>query len=204
MKIIIFLILSFFIFAGNASASKKIIDRSFLKNEYFPLKNSVIIQSGEKYNQEILVSENNFGMLDLLVSMKNIDDDGVVFRIKESSQESWDYENFYDAEFFTQGLFYSFGFPPYLDSANKTYFIELELVDENKNNEAKIYLLDNQDLAWRAAIDEPFSKILKENFKTEFSEKWQTQQSFFNFWFALLAINLLAIVSLLFIKKVKV
>ena len=205
MKIIIFLILNLLVFTGNVSASKKIIDRSFQKNENLPFNQSITIKNTEKYSQEIMVSENNLGMIDLLISTKDLDDDGIIFRIKESSQENWEYENFYDAQFFTKGLFYSFGFKPFLNSENRKYLIEVELVDPNQNNEAKIYLLENQDLAWRAAVDESFSKILKENFGNEFQEKLQTQKTFFDFWQLLLLANFGALLYVIFIfpKKEK-
>ncbi len=199
-KIILFFSFIFLSFNANVLASKTIIDESLSETNNLPLSNFLNLENKKTYQKELSVSKNNFGMLDLLIKMQNLDDDGIIFRIKEVGDENWHYENFYDSEFFNQGLYYSFGFNPFNDSENKKYLVEIEPVDINQNNSIKLFLNNkNQDSwTWRAAIDQNFKEILKTKFASEWRNKISSQRPFFIFWFFLLGLNLSVLLLVLF------
>ncbi len=195
-KITILLALVFLLLSSQpVFASKKIIDRGFSGNEELPLKNYLTLDHSQTYQKEISITENNFGMLDLLIKMKNNPEDGIIFRIKEENQENWVYEHFYQAEFFSHSLYYSFGFEPFPDSEEKSYIIEIEPVDNNQDNQIKLFLLseDVTDWTWRAAIDQNFDTTLKQDFRKEFFEKLKRQKPFFIFWLTLIFLNIFSI-----------
>ncbi|MCC6710906.1 MAG: hypothetical protein IT416_00975 [Candidatus Pacebacteria bacterium] len=203
-KIITLLTLLFLLFISSQPvfASKKIIDRSLADNQSLPLKNYLTLNHGQTYQKEITLTENSFGMVDLLIKMKNNVDDGIIFRIKEANQKDWAYEQFYQAEFFSHGLYYSFGFEPFTDSAGKTYLLEVEPIDNDQNNQIKLFLLseNERDWTWRAAIDQNFNTTLKQDFKKEFFEKLNNQKPFFIFWSTLLSTNLVALLVVAYKK----
>lgn len=203
--IILFLSLVFFSFSTDAFASKAIIDENLSEINNLPMSNFLKLENKKTYQKEIIISHNNFGMLDLLIKMQNLDDDGIIFRIKEIGNEAWHYENFYDAEFFNQGFYYSFGFNPFPYSKNKNYLIEIEAVDKNQNNTIKLFLNDeNKDnWTWRAAIDQNFKEIFKNNFADEWKIKISSQKSFFIFWLSLLGINLSVLLLVFFSPQKK-
>lgn len=202
MKRIIAIVIVFFFFfnANDVFASKKIINENLSEINNLPMINYLKLENKKTYQKEIILTNNDFGMLDLLIKMQDLDDDGIIFRIKEAGLKDWYYESFYDAEFFDQNLYYSFGFKPFSDSSEKKYIIEIEPIDENQNNSIKLFLVDEneENWTWRAAKDQDFKETLKNDFMNEWKNKISTQKPFFIFWLALLGINTGAILLSIF------
>lgn len=97
---------------------KKNILENFTTNE---------IIAGEKAKGSFVARENNLGIV--LIRFYNfirISKDVVIFRIRETSQERWYFENKYKVNQFQPDQYFTFGFPPITDSKGKTYYFEIE------------------------------------------------------------------------------
>lgn len=98
----------------------------------FPRKE---LLEGEKLKNEFISEENNLGIV--LVRFYNfarISTDLVIFRIKEKGQKDWYYENKYKVKQFQANQYFAFGFPKIVDAKGKTFFLEIESVNENPQN----------------------------------------------------------------------
>lgn len=82
---------------------------------------------GEKVTGKFKTKENNFGILLVkFAKLSAIVTDKIIFRIKVDGEESWHYENTYEAKQFQDNEYFTFGFSPIANSKNKTYVFEIE------------------------------------------------------------------------------
>lgn len=82
---------------------------------------------GEKIQGEFISSENNLGIVLLRFSnYKRISSDKVIFRIRNSLDHDWYYENKYNVDQFQPDQYFTFGFPAVRDSKGKGYRFEIE------------------------------------------------------------------------------
>ncbi len=99
---------------------------SLLSKDFF---DSSLVQ-GKVLRGEVEAAYNNFGALKLRTKTYNrINYDKIHFRLREKGHSTWDVENAYVVDVFTNKLLYGFGFPPIRHSRGKTY--EFELWSEN-------------------------------------------------------------------------
>lgn len=90
---------------------------------------------GEKITAKFTASENNFGIvLFRFAKLSNKVSDTVVFRIKKEGDEKWYYGNKYNANQFQDNQYFTFGFPPFLNSKNNVYVFEIESLKGNGKN----------------------------------------------------------------------
>lgn len=90
---------------------------------------------GEKITGKLLATERNLGIV--LVRFTQLTakvTDTVIFRIKQEGQEQWYYENNYHANQFQSDEYYTFGFPPIVNSKNKVYIFEVESLSGTGKN----------------------------------------------------------------------
>lgn len=108
----------------NGSDIKKLAENKLLK--------------GEKIQGEFRASENFLGLVLLRFNQykKNdyLNEDVLVFRIKDKADNAWYYENRYKSGLLENNSLFPFGFPVINNSKNKTYQFELESQFGNENN----------------------------------------------------------------------
>lgn len=63
-----------------------------------------------------------------------INEDSVIFRIKEKNTSNWYYENTYRTDQFLPDHFFHFGFPTIPDSNNKEFYFEIESINGQEEN----------------------------------------------------------------------
>lgn len=83
---------------------------------------------GEKIMGKFVASEDFLGIVGFRFwTFYRLNDDYMIYRIKEQGQDKWYYENsFYKADQFQPDGYFTFGFPPISDSKGKTYVFEIE------------------------------------------------------------------------------
>lgn len=84
------------------------------------------IRSKEKINGEFLAAYDNLGIIEIRFNTYNrINNDVLIFRIKEAGRKDWQYENTYKTDQFQNNQFFPFGFPPIHESQGKMYQFEI-------------------------------------------------------------------------------
>ncbi len=82
---------------------------------------------GEKVIDQFKAKNNNLGIISVKFNTKGkINNDRLLFRIKEINKENWYYVNFYNVDQFQNDQYFPFGFPQIKDSKGKIYQIEIE------------------------------------------------------------------------------
>lgn len=85
------------------------------------------ILKGEKVSGHFIAQINRLGTVALKFDTFNrINNDQIIFRIKEKGAKTWFYENAYNTDPIRQEVFWPFGFPLIADSQGKTYEFEIE------------------------------------------------------------------------------
>lgn len=101
------------------------------------------IYAGEKIETEFEAEEDNLGIVAVRFDTFNrINDDQLIFRIKEKGQKDWYYENFYKTDQFQPSELFPFGFPIIPDSKGKTYVIEIESIS---GEEGKVVVVSEKE-----------------------------------------------------------
>lgn len=85
------------------------------------------IYKGQKVSGEFTARENNLGIISIRFNtFKRINDDQLLFRIKETGQRKWYYEGTYKVDQFQPDDFFTFGFPIIPTSKDKKYQFEIQ------------------------------------------------------------------------------
>lgn len=93
------------------------------------------ILAGEKKSAQFRAQNDYLGIVAVRFNtFSKINDDYLLFRIKEKGSNKWYYENKYKVDQFQNNQLFPFGFPVISDSMGKTYVFEIEsLHGESKN-----------------------------------------------------------------------
>mgnify|MGYP001055088086 CR=1 FL=1 len=95
--------------------------------------------TGEKIEGEFDAFEDNLGIVAVRFNtFERINDDWLVFRLKEKGEESWYYENRYKVDQFQPDELFPFGFPKIKDSKDKIYRFEIESTKGEPGNAVAI------------------------------------------------------------------
>lgn len=122
-------------------------DKSLTVISYFHDKENVSsindkILKGEIVSGEFVAIENNLGIVSLKFKLfdrpRFIDEDTLVFRIKEKGAKNWYHQNSYMDGLMYEVPIFPFGFPVIQDSEGKTYYFEIESLKGNNNNSVAI------------------------------------------------------------------
>lgn len=85
------------------------------------------IYKGEKISTQFVAKDDRMGIVSVRFdTFSKINDDTLIFRIKERGQNNWYYENVYKVDQFQDDQFFTFGFPIIENSLGKEYIVELE------------------------------------------------------------------------------
>lgn len=97
------------------------------------------ILTGEKITGKFKAKEDNLGIVSLRFNtFGRINNDILIFRIKEEWDEKWYYENEYKVDQFQQYGFFPFGFPIIQDSKDRRYSLEIESTNGKTKNAVSI------------------------------------------------------------------
>ena len=95
--------------------------------------------SGDKISQSFIADHDNLGTISILFNNHNrINDDWVIFRVREAGSNDWHYENKYKSDQFYPNVKFPFGFPVIDKSRNREFFIEIESIGGSENNSISI------------------------------------------------------------------
>src|SRR4030042_3571032 len=91
--------------------------------------------AGEKINGEFVAYEDNLGIISIRFNtFDRINDDVLIFRLKEKDSESWYYENKYKVDQFQPDKLFPFGFPKIENYNGKIYQFEIESTKGESEN----------------------------------------------------------------------
>ncbi|HUV42538.1 MAG TPA: hypothetical protein VMY36_01385 [Patescibacteria group bacterium] len=95
--------------------------------------------TGEKIDGEFTAYEDNLGIISIRFNtFGRINDDVLIFRLKEKGNESWYYENEYKVDQFQPDELFPFGFPKIENSNRKIYHFEIESTKGEPENAVAI------------------------------------------------------------------
>lgn len=91
--------------------------------------------AGEKIKAEFTARDNNLGIVAVRFNtFFRINEDVVIFRIKEKGKKDWIATNSYTTPQFQPNQYFTFGFPIQTDSQGKLYQYEIESTHGKRNN----------------------------------------------------------------------
>lgn len=133
------------LFILTASSNFLVLSQFEYGAQFTPKLNGKEILSGKKLHTTIRAYSNNLGVVSVRFKTYNrINDDILVFRIKERGASKWFYQNEYKVDQFQDDKLFPFGFPPIEDSRGKVFLVEIESKQGRRNN--AITLSSNQPL----------------------------------------------------------
>jgi hypothetical protein len=132
LRIIVGIVLLFFwiglIFYQSFQIEKvfTVLTREYYRNEVSELPNGEIYQ-GTKIVAEFTATENNLGIIGFRFwTYYRLNDDYLIFRIREKNSLDWYYQNRYKADQFQPNQYFTFGFPVIENSKGKQYVFQIE------------------------------------------------------------------------------
>jgi len=100
--------------------------------------------AGDIYKQTFISETDEFGIIAVKFSnFSDISSDVLIFRIKESGQDGWYYENRYKVDQIQNDQFFPFGIPHVTAALGKEYAFELESTAGIPDDSIGIYLSQN-------------------------------------------------------------
>jgi len=169
----------------------------------------VRILKGEVYRQSFLSTTDSFGIVAVKFSNNNkINEDILVFRIREATEKNWFYENQYKTDQFQNNKFFTFGFPKITATQGKTFVFEIESLAGSEDDSVSLFLTpeniyqdgqlwkdgqkEEKDLVFKLIKEEPAKKLILQDFQLRLKE----DPKFFVFWLALIILMVLMVVVL--------
>lgn len=122
------LLVLWFVFTISFSSSSAftVLEYPQSRDDYIT-KNYSEIYKGETARGLVLAQENNFGVISIRFNTFNrINNDEVLFRVREYGKKEWAYENKYRVDQFQPNDFFTFGFPLFNNSKSKKYEFHIE------------------------------------------------------------------------------
>lgn len=137
---IFWMVLSFFYSTSKASPTILIHEHS--KENITSGKSSELLK-GETIRGEFEAKENNLGIVAVRFNtFFRINDDSVIFRLKEKGERDWYYEYSYLVDQFQPNDYFTFGFPIITDSLEKIYQFEVESVMGEPENAVALSMIE--------------------------------------------------------------
>lgn len=143
-RIIPFLLILFWIIFSLFFASKysfSVIYSAYDKSNFISLKTDELL-ARQKVSAQFKAAENNLGIISVrFKTYSRINDDNVIFRLKESGQKDWFYQYSYKVDQFQDNDYFTFGFPIITSSEGKKYLFEIESVRGQKGDAVSVVSL---------------------------------------------------------------
>ncbi len=158
-------------------------------NKAIPIR----ILKGDVYRQEFLSPVDSFGIIAVKFSNnEKINQDSLIFRIKEVDEKDWYYENQYKTDQFQNNHFFTFGFPKITGALNKSFVFEIESLAGVEDDSVSIFLTPKKDLVFKLIKEEPAKKLIIHDFQLHLRQ----DPKFFVFWLSLIILMVLVVVVL--------
>lgn len=104
------------------------------------------VLAGDIYKQTFISETDEFGIIAVKFSnFSDISSDVLIFRIKESGQDGWYYENHYKVDQFQNDQYFPFGFPVISNALGKVYVFELESLSGTPDDSIGFFLCEESD-----------------------------------------------------------
>ncbi len=118
----------------RVDTSFTVITQNFNRSN-FNIYNTDELLKGHKIEASFQPNYNYLGIVAVRFNtFMRINNDSVIFKIKESNNRKWLYEGTYRVNQFQPHGLFTFGFPVIYDSKGKTYIIEIESVKGKKRD----------------------------------------------------------------------
>lgn len=122
----------------NQQGGITVLYKSHDSNSFLQLDTGKL-HKGERVNATFTASENNLGIVAVRFNTySRINDDEVIFRIREQGQNKWLYQNSYTVAQFQSNKHFTFGFPTIANSKGKKYEFQIESVKGNNTDAVSI------------------------------------------------------------------
>lgn len=172
-----------------------------------PASDSVNIESGKVYEQKFKAVSDELGLIDLYITSidTNICSE-IRYGLGKKSEVMVD--KLVDLSTARRGDFYSIGFEPITTIPGEDYWFGVMRVDENNESclsmginkntyfngelSANNQVVEDADLVFRLAYDQPVGEYIKNNLGDELQQKYKQQQIFL-FLYALLLVSVTGI-----------
>lgn len=106
-------------------------------------KNYPELLAGQKIKGEFVARDNNLGIIAVRFNTYfRINEDTVIFRIKEKNRKNWYYEYHYTTPQFQPNQFFTFGFPVISNSDGKTFNFEIESTKGEHENAVSLSTIE--------------------------------------------------------------
>lgn len=127
----------FFSLFFSSDASFTVLQTSHVESNQNHFFNRRLLK-GQIVSGTFTAKENYLGIVSVKFTktrtVEYLDEDILIFRLKEQGNSSWIYENTYRSGLAKADEYIPFGFVPLVDSKNKTYIFELESLRGNDTN----------------------------------------------------------------------
>ena len=135
LLLFLWFILSLF-FTSKYSFS--VITSAYNESSFTSLKTSELLAK-QKVSAQFLAKENNLGIVSVrFKTYSRINDDTVIFKLKELGKKDWFYQQSYKVDQFQDNDYFTFGFPIISNSKGKTFYFEIESTKGKKNDAVSI------------------------------------------------------------------
>ncbi len=175
------LLLGFWIAAPvvlNNDSPLLVMSSNYSKGIFRPF-NGNEIHVHEKVSGQFKSKENNLGIVAVRFNtFGRINNDIVIFRIKESNNDSWYYEGKYKVDQFQPNGLFTFGFPRIPNSENKSYLFEIESTKGEKGDAVALSYFEPSVMAKYAYSKSELFRNKKELFVFSFKKIAYSYQSF--------------------------
>lgn len=145
----------FFLIMYQAYSIEKvftILTSSFNRSSLTQIPQGEVV-AGQVIQGKFIAKENYLGIVGFRFwNFYRLNDDYLIFRIKEVGQQSWYYQNQYRADQFQPNQYFTFGFPVINESLGKEYQFEIESTKGKSENAIGI---SNQDPVFIAKYKYP-------------------------------------------------
>lgn len=119
------------------------------------------ILAGEKVSGEFTAMRDFIGIVSVRFNTyARINNDTLIFRIKEKGDKKWYYENIYKVDQFQPNQLFPFGFPPIQNSKNKVFQIEIE---STKGKHGDAVAINTKNPVIIVSYQLPISRFLSED-----------------------------------------
>lgn len=108
------------------------------QSDFISVKDTKLL-AGQKVIGKFIAKENNLGIIAVRFNTyKQINDDVLIFRLKQANAKNWYYTAKYKVNQFQPNQLFTFGFPVIADAKNKQYVFEIESTIGKKGNAVSV------------------------------------------------------------------
>lgn len=143
LSLIVFILL-FGLILSKIIEFRDYIPTVIINGSSFKNTQNIELLKGINFIDYFVAKNNNLGSVAIKFDTHFKDNnDFIQFRIKEIGSDNWYYVNKYNVAQFQNNQYFSFGFPPIINSRNKTYQIEVESLSGVEGNSVQLKVINS-------------------------------------------------------------